>query len=212
MTTNNMQEAQQLKAFLEKIEDISGKEKLIKRLEIDTPSDGDIFHAKVVKLIFESKQFNITVIELSENGKDIDIQVIDIKTGKKINIQCWRGNAFSTYEVTRAVESKNHLQEGVPTNWDKDKEKIVKKLNQLPDSETGVVICLPENYGDLESSWMLSELEGGFPKNKVLVELDNGTSEIRGAVIHAPSDFKEYEIVERIINSLKSTIRNKIEH
>jgi len=156
--------------------EIPGIEKLINKLRKERNKEGHLVHAWLVKKIHESRKFTITAVEKNFNGYDIDIEL-----DNAICIQVWHGASTGFYELMgnlkqaeeKIVKINNREVKvrswggGVRVDWEKDKNKILDKFNQLPPQNIGFVLCYNRGSGIC----VLPEWLKDFPDNKALIEV-----------------------------------------
>ena len=109
-------------------------------------------HAELVKRIHESGEYTITGVENSTGNYDIDIEL-----DGKINIQVWFGqntaghimeSQFSSDGQRRNAKLENITPlGGVRTDWTKDEQVLIKKLDQLPNDKFSVLLAVPRFIG-----------------------------------------------------------------
>ncbi|GBE18020.1 hypothetical protein BMS3Abin16_00608 [archaeon BMS3Abin16] len=171
-------------------------ELLINKLKNDR-KDGHIVHAVFVRRFFEGSDFEVTDIE-KHNGYDVDIELDNY-----INIQVWHGGSVASHNISRMMANSVEVSGGVPTDWDKDKKVIFKKLGQLPDNEPGFVICYHSGIG-------ISFLPEWYPKiddNKAVIgcHLERyglNVDVYEMAKIYACDNFKHGPLAIKICNAL----------
>lgn len=138
--------------------DIPNIDRLIKILKSDQ-KPGHLVHAECVERFFKSNVFKITDIEVKNNNIDVDIEL-----DGNINIQIWHGASTSTHNIRKRKVSNFG---GIETDWNKDKEKIKKKLMQLPNDKPGFLLCYNYHIGIV----VLPEWENEIEDNKAIIEL-----------------------------------------
>ena len=139
------QQANALVSYLATFNNIKNIDVLIDRIKVD-PSNkkkvlhtGDVLHAEFVKRFIENGIFEVTAVEIKDNGYDIDI-----KLGEHINIQVWFGASVSTHNI---IKGKHDALGGVASDFKKDEDVINKKLKQLPHNEFGLLVCYNNHLG-----------------------------------------------------------------
>jgi hypothetical protein len=177
--------------------DIPNIDRLTKILKSD-PKPGHLVHAECVKRFFESKVFKITDIEVKNTNTDVDIEL-----NGSINIQVWHGASVSTHNIVRGKVSNLG---GVKTDYDKDEEKIKKKLIQLPDTKPGFLICYNYHMGIV----VLPEWENAIKDNKAIIELFHsyyGNGIQNEAWLYCSNGFKHIRLADKIALALGFGIR-----
>lgn len=178
-------------------------EKLIKKLRNGKEQEGHFVHALILRNIFESKKFPITDVEDDDGNYDIDIEL-----DNSINIQVHYGASTAWYNSERGNVSSLG---GVPRDWDKDKEVILKKINQLPTKDLGILFQVSRGTGMM----ILPEWIDELPNNKVIVLTHY---EQRGVImgvaeVYCSKEFEKEKKVTKIIQaagySVKGFIKNQ---
>ncbi len=186
---------------------IIGADKLIQKLQSNS-AEYHIFHADCVRKIFESKKYEIVGIEkeyyIDKNHFDVDIELRDIKLNKRINIQIWHGASVSTHNFIRGKVSD---MGGVETDWEQDKKVLIKKLEQLPPDNFGLLLCFNYNMGP----YFLPEWVDKMPKNKALAEaygVKYGDDPQYEARLHFSQNFKYANMANEVLSTLGIPIKH----
>jgi hypothetical protein len=181
-----------------KKDEIPNVEKLIVKLRKNKGQEGHTVHAQIIKQIHNSNQFQITDVENNSGKYDVDIQL-----DNSINIQVQYGASVSWYNSEQGKVSELG---GVENDWDKDKEVIFSKINQLPDTGTGIMFQFARGMGSV----VLPEWVNKIPKNKVLVlsHLEQVGEKIVGvADIFYSDNFQDIELVKKVVESAGFIVR-----
>ncbi len=167
-------------------------DRLITILQRD-PKLGHRYHAESIKRFVEGGKFAVTDIEVKGKGFDVDIQL-----NCYINLQIWHGASVSTHNIEKGKVSNLG---GVETDWDKDLQKIKVKLNQLPETGVGLLICYDYKFGIV----LLPEWVDEIPPNKALAELqavDYGFGPQGESTLYYSDRFDKLPLAKKILLAL----------
>lgn len=168
-------------------------DKLVNKIR-HNKSEGHLVHGNIVKRLLEDGRYKITNVEFDGNGHDVDIEL-----DGHINIQVWHGASTSTYNILRGKNISEYG--GVQVDWEKDEQKIMSKLAQLPDNEPGILLCYYNHLG----IHVLPEWIEKFSDEKVLVEMfhvDYMVGISSEAIVHHSPDFKHLQLTKDVLSAL----------
>jgi hypothetical protein len=167
-------------------------DRLITILQRD-PKIGHLYHAESIKRFVEGGKFTVTDIEEKDKGFDVDIQL-----NGYINLQVWLGASVSTHNIEKGKVSSLG---GVETDWDKDLQKVETKLNQLPETGVGLLICYDYKFGIV----LLPEWTDKIPPNKALAELqavDYGSGPQGESILYCSGRFNHLQLAKEVLLAL----------
>jgi len=148
---------------------------------------------------------NSKTIKVSTGKNSISLILNNKKTKVSLKINDGRTDKFTAKmengELNMYVKCDVSHLGGVKTDWDKDEEKIKKKLMQLPNSKPGFLIRYNPNM-----DFFLPEWEDVIEDNKAIIEFyRNGIQ--NEACLYCSNGFKHTELAYKIALALGFRIR-----
>lgn len=194
ISEHQIRQCKQLAEELEKTQ-IPNKDRLIQKLR-GGPTPGHYAHAELVKRFHEDGTYQVTDVENTDEGYDVDIEL-----DQNINVQVWHGASCAAHKGDR--DERDELG-GVRDCWEKNESVLRKKLAQLPNDKLGMLLLLQASTGlNFLPEWYRDII----PSSKCVIELRTESSEpLAGehsaATIHRNIDFKNGDEAKKVISAI----------
>ena len=165
-------------------------------------NQNDLIQALIIERYYIGGKFHITKIEHKPSvNKDVDIELNNL-----YNIQVWHG---STDIIHKAFRNESYRTRGINVNHEVNKRYILKKLNQLPDDNIGLVLIYHYFGFGFDFDYYINQFD--IPKNKAIViikRVENNIGISESADIYISNNSKIEQIIKDIISGANFRISN----